>query len=63
MGLIWDIIQQGQIGDAQDRAASLEQRVRNLEDEVRQTNRALMSLLKALEKRFGEDLDGDGRIG
>lgn len=63
MGLIWDLIQQGQIGATSNRTASLEERVMRLEDELRQTNRALMGLLKALEKRFGEDLDGDGRIG
>lgn len=63
MGLIWDLIQQGQIGETSNRTASLEQRVMELEDQLRQTNHALMGLLKALEKRFGEDLNGDGRIG
>ena len=63
MGLIWDLIQQGQISDASNQTASLEQRVSQLEVEVRQTNDTLMRLLKALETRFGEDLDHDGRIG
>jgi hypothetical protein len=63
VGLIWDLIQQGQIGAAQDRASNLEQRVADLEDELRRTNSALIGLLKALEKRFGQDLNGDGRIG
>jgi hypothetical protein len=63
MGLIWDLIQQGQIGEAQNRASDLEQRVADLESELRRTNSALIGLLKALEKRFGEDLNGDGRIG
>jgi hypothetical protein len=63
MGLIWDLIQQGQIGAAQNRTSGLEQRVTDLEDELRRTNAALIGLLKALEKRFGEDLNGDGRIG
>ena len=63
MGLIWDLIQQGQISDASNQAASLEQRVSQLEIEIRQTNNTLMRLLKALETRFGEDLDNDGRIG
>jgi hypothetical protein len=48
MGLIWDLIQQGQI----------EQRVAHLEQELRRTNDA-----RALERRFGEDLDGDSRVG
>ncbi len=63
MGLIWDLIQQGQISDASSRADSLDQRVSNLEAEIRQTNDALMRLLRGLETRFGEDLDRDGRIG
>ncbi len=63
MGLIWDLIQQGQISDASSRADSIEQRVARLEAEVRQTNQTLIRLLQALESRFGEDLDGDGRIG
>jgi hypothetical protein len=37
--------------------------VARLEDEMVRTNRALMQLVQALEKRFGEDLDGDGRVG
>ena len=63
MGLIWDIIQHGQIQKSQIRTDSLAQRVDRLEAEVRQTNEALVKLLRALEKRFGEDLDGDNRIG
>ena len=63
MGLIWDLIQQGQISDATSRADSLEQRVSKLEAEIRQTNDTLMWLLRALETRFGEDLDHDGRVG
>ena len=57
------LIQQGQISDATSRADSLEQRVSKLEAEIRQTNDTLMRLLRALETRFGEDLDRDGRIG
>jgi len=63
MGFIWDIIQHGQIQDTQRRAETLEQRVEHLEADLRRTNEALVKLLHALEKRFGEDLDGDNRIG
>lgn len=63
MGLIWDLIQHGQIQAARDQAASLEQRVADLEDELRRTNETLIRLLQALERRFGDDLDGDGRVG
>lgn len=63
MGFIWDIIQQSQIGEAADRTASLEERVADLEEQLRATNRAVVTLVKALEARFGEDLNGDGRVG
>lgn len=63
MGLIWDLIQHGQINQAQNRAASLEQRVTRVEDELQRTNETLVRLLRLLEQRFGEDLDRDGRIG
>jgi hypothetical protein len=63
MGFIWDIIQHGQIQDTQRRAETLEQRVEQLEADVRRTNEALVKLLRGLEQRFGEDLDGDKRVG
>lgn len=63
MGLIWDMIQHGQISEAHGRADSLEQRVDTLEIELQKTNQTLMRLLRALETRFGDDLDGDGRVG
>jgi predicted nuclease with TOPRIM domain len=63
MGLIWDLIQHGQIREGQQRTGSLEDRVSRLEDEVSRTNEMVVRLLQALEKRFGEDLDGDGRVG
>lgn len=63
MGVIWDLIQHGQISATQQRATSLEQRVEMLEQEVLRTNDTLMTLLRLLERRFGEDLDRDGRVG
>ena len=51
------------IHSANERASSLEQRVADLEDDLRVTNETLMRLLQKLEERFGEDLDSDGRIG
>lgn len=63
MGLIWDIIQHGQINETRAQTQSLEQRVAELEGELRRTNEALVKLCRALEKRFGEDLDGDTRVG
>lgn len=63
MGLIWDLIQHGQISQAQGKADSLERRVELLESQLQRTNETLVQLLKALEARFGDDLDGDGRVG
>jgi hypothetical protein len=63
MGLFWDLIQHGQISQAHDRSSSLEQRVDMLELELQRTNDTLIKLLRALETRFGDDLDGDGRVG
>jgi hypothetical protein len=63
MGLFWDLIQHGQISHAHDRSSSLEQRVDTLELEIQMTNDTLMKLLHVLETRFGDDLDGDGRVG
>jgi hypothetical protein len=63
MGLIWDLIQHGQIADSKRHAQTLEQRIERLEGELRRTNDTLVRLLRALEHRFGEDLDGDKRIG
>ncbi len=63
MGLFWDLIQQSQISEQKTQAASLEARVGTLENDLRKTQALLNTLLQLLEKRFGQDLDGDGRIG
>ena len=63
MGLFWDLIQQSQISDQKDRSASLEQRVALLENELAQTRKTLHQLVVILEKEYGKDIDGNGRIG
>jgi hypothetical protein len=63
MGLFWDLIQQGQISEARDRAGSLEKRVEQLEQSLEDTRRLLAALLQRLEQHFGEDIDRDGTIG
>lgn len=60
--MLWDLIQQLQLRDANAEAASLEERVSRLESELGRTNDVLVDLIKLLEKRFGEDLDADGRV-
>lgn len=63
MGFIWDLIQQSQLSSHAARADTLEGRVHQLEDELYNVQLTLHSLMVALEERFGEDIDKDGRVG
>ncbi len=63
MGLLWDLVQQSQISDQREKAGDLDARVRLLEGELQRTQRTLHDLVVLLEKRFGEDIDADGKIG
>lgn len=63
MGLFWDLIQQSQISKQRDQTEDLGARVRTLESELQRTQRTLHDLVVLLEKRFGEDIDRDGKIG
>ena len=63
MGLFWDIIQQGQIEEQKTRAASLEERVQYLEEELTKTRTLLNKTLHVLEEHVGKDIDGDGVTG
>lgn len=68
--MLWDLIQQVQISaadskgkEATNRAELLERRVLRLEEELLNTRGQLRRLTEILEERFGEDLNGDGRVG
>lgn len=63
MGILWDLVQHGQIKDVSREQESMGVRMARLEDQLLTTNRTLMKLIEALEERFGEDLDGDDRVG
>ena len=63
MGLFWDLLQQSQIRDQQQKSDTLDTRVATLEQEVLQTRKTLHALVSLLEQRFGQDIDGDGQIG
>jgi hypothetical protein len=63
MGFLWDLIQHSQIEEQGRRAGDLESRVVRLEDELARTRQILGEALTRLEKKLGEDLDRDGRIG
>ncbi len=61
--MLWNIIQHEQIRAQNKSADSLEKRVQNLEEELFKTRKSLHKLTMILEKKFGEDLDGDNKIG
>ncbi len=63
MGLFWDLMQQSQISEQRGRAESLEERVNQLENELVETRGLLYKLVSILEKEYGKDIDGDGRVG
>jgi hypothetical protein len=63
MGLFWDLMQQSQLSDQRGRAESLEGRVNQLENELFEARQLLHKLVSTLEKEYGKDIDGDGRIG
>ncbi len=68
--MLWDLIQQVQIRAAKSKGAEavahaeqLERQVLRLEEELGATRQQLRRLTEILEARFGEDLNGDGRVG
>jgi len=63
MGLFWDLIQQGQLANQASSTASLEERVDRLEGQLREVQQLQLTLLKTLEKHFGEDINADGQVG
>ncbi len=63
MGLFWDLYQQSQISNHQERAGMLEQRVATLESELQRTQTLLRDVIGRLEESVGKDLDQDGRVG
>ena len=62
MGMFWDLFQDSEIYDQEERAYSLETRVARLEGDLLRTRRLLRTLLERLEREFGEDLNRDGRV-
>jgi hypothetical protein len=63
MGLFWDLIQQSELDEQKGKAASLEERVAELETELSSTKALLLKALRILEERSGQDIDDDGKIG
>ncbi len=68
--MLWDLLQQYQIANRQSesealakRTHTLDRRVHQLELELKATRAQLKCLTELLESRFGEDLNGDGKVG
>jgi uncharacterized coiled-coil protein SlyX len=53
MGVIWDLIQQGQISDRTARIEELERRVVTLEFELKATRQALDMVIEKMQERWG----------
>ena len=62
MGIFWDLFQQNQISQQNEKSNNLEKRVFRLEEELSLTRKTLEKTLLALEKHLGKDIDGDGKI-
>lgn len=63
MGFFWDLIQQSQISDQSRRSDSIEERIAWLEKEVDRLHGIQVRLLQILERQYGQDIDGDGKVG
>ncbi len=63
MGLFWELIQQNEINKQGEKTEKIEDRVLNLEKELKETKIILQKTLLALEKHIGKDIDGNGKIG
>ena len=63
MGLFWDLYQQSQLSKHGERAATLEARVAQLENDIDRLTLLLRDVIGRLEQHVGTDLDRDGRVG
>ncbi|WP_223032872.1 hypothetical protein [Hanstruepera marina] len=63
MGIFWDLLQQDELEKQQAQANSVEERVKQLEEELASTKALLKKTLIALETHLVQDIDGDGKAG
>ncbi len=63
MGALWEIVQTGLMYGQYKKSDSTEDRVKMLEDQLRQTQDTLRKLVKKIEEIHGLDIDGDGKVG
>ena len=63
MGIFWELFQESKMEEQRVKAASLEEKVIQLEEQLEKTQALLNKTLIALEEHLGEDIDGDGKTG
>jgi len=63
MGIFWDLVQQDEIEKQKEKASSIEERVKVLEEDLANTKALLRKTLIALETHLVKDIDGDGKTG
>ena len=63
MGIFWDLVQQDEIEEQKEKASSVEERVKILEEDLANTKVLLKKTLIALETHLVKDIDGDGKTG
>ncbi|HKL39540.1 MAG TPA: hypothetical protein VJ894_02625 [Cryomorphaceae bacterium] len=63
MGIFWDLMQEDKLEKQQEKADSVEERVKHLEEELASTKALLRKTLIALETHLVKDIDGDGKTG
>ena len=63
MGIFWDLVQQDEIEKQKEKASSIEDRVKLLEEDLANTKVLLKKTLIALETHLVIDIDGDGKTG
>ena len=63
MGIFWDLLQQDELEKQQKQADSIDDRVKQLEDDLTQTRALLKKTLVALETHLVQDIDDDGKVG
>lgn len=63
MGIFWDLIQQDELEKQDIKTSNLEDRVKQLEDDLFKTRALLRKTLVALETHILKDVDGDGNLG
>ncbi|MDT0540156.1 MULTISPECIES: hypothetical protein [Croceitalea] len=63
MGIFWDLLQENELEKQQKQADSIEERVKELENQLANTKTLLKKTLEALELHLNKDIDGDGQTG